>query len=106
MGAAITLLGIIGIFVLVAYLKFPPAFAKKNLLGTFDTMVMGVCGFICLMWALDVRSNYGTQDWWGALAMGGALCIEIVFLGFCFLLRNFWVFRPPRRPGRDGFFGS
>ena len=37
------------------------------------------------------------------IAVSGALGIEIVFLAICFVLRNFFVFRPPRRPG-SGFF--
>jgi hypothetical protein len=107
MGAVVVLLGIIGFMVLWAYLKFPPPYAKKKLVSVFDMMVLGVCAFICLMWILNVRGEYADTDteWWQALAVLGALGIEIVFLGLCFLLRNFWVFRPPRRPGKDGFFG-
>jgi len=106
MGSIVVLLGIIGVAILVAYIKFPPPYAKKKQVGAFDLMVLGVCGFICLMWTLDIRSSLidGPDDkWWPPLAIAGSLAIEIVMLGACFLLRNFWVFKPPRRPGRDGF---
>lgn len=105
MGQIVILLSMLGAGVLYAYLKFPPAYANKRQVQVFDMMVLGVCGFICLMWVLNIRSQLiGTsdEDWWQGLGFGGALGIEVVFLGVCFLLRNFYVFRPPSS-GR-GFF--
>ena len=108
MGPIIVLLAIIGLLVLFAYLKFPPPYANKKLVSVYDMMVLGVCAFICLMWVLNMRSKLiDTPDegWWQPVAIAGALGIEIIFLGLFFLARNFWIFRPPSRPGRDGFFG-
>ena len=108
MGAVVLLMGIIGFFVLFSYLKFPPPYAKKKFVGAFDTMVMTVCTVMCLSWVFYLRGglvNTPEEKLWQPLAILGALGIEIVFLGLCFLLRNFWVFKPPRRPGQDGFFG-
>jgi hypothetical protein len=108
MGAVVVLLAIIGFLILFTYLKFPPPYAKKKLVGTYDAMVLAVCALLCAVWIFYIRGelvNTSSEDWWEPLAVLGALGIEICFLGLCFLLRNFWVFKPPRRPGQDGFFG-
>jgi hypothetical protein len=102
MGVVIVVLAIIGLLVMFAYLKFPPPYANPKLVNVFDMMVLGVCAFLCLIWALNIRTTWmGTINdrWWQPVAIAGALGIEIAFLGICFLLRNFWVFKPPRRPG-------
>lgn len=107
MGAVILLLLIIGGAVLFAYLKFPPPYANKKLVGTFDLMVLGVCAVLCLACFFSIREHMmGTTDdsLWQSFAVAGMLLIESVFLGLCFLLRNFFVFRPPRHPGRGGWF--
>lgn len=105
MGAIIVVLAIIGAVVLFAYLKFPPPYATKKLVDTFNFMTLGVCAFLCLAFFLNLRSDWiGTinDKWWLPMGILGVLGIEIVFLGICFLLRNFWIFKPPRRPG-SGF---
>jgi len=102
MGIIITVLAILGFAMLFAYIQFPPPYADKKLINTFNVMTIGVCAFICLMWALNVRSIWAvgvSEKWWKAIAIAGALGIETLFLGICFVLRNFWVFKPPRRPG-------
>jgi hypothetical protein len=106
MGAIVVVLAIIGALVLFAYLKFPPAYADKKLVKVFDRMVMGVCGMLCLVWFINIRTTWmGTinDNWWQPIAIAGALGIEAVVLGICFLLRNFWIFKPPSRPGGRGF---
>jgi len=105
MGAIILVLAIVGFLVLFAYLKFPPAYADAKLVGVFDMMAIGVCAILCLAWALNIHTDWAdtaNDKWWTPVAIGGALLIEVVFLAFCFLLRNFWIFKPPRRPG-SGF---
>lgn len=106
MGIVIVALAIIGFLVLLAYLKIPPLYAPANLVNIYNLMVMAVCAGLCLIWFLKIRATWmgGINDkWWEPVAIAGALVIEIVFLGICFLLRNFWVFKPPRRPGGFGF---
>lgn len=99
-------LAVIGFLVLFAYLKLPPSYADKKLVSTYNIMVLIVCFVICLLLFLNIRADWmgSIRDkWWKPVAIIGVLSFEIVFLGICFLLRNFWVFKPPRRPGRDGF---
>lgn len=104
MGAVIVLMGIIGFAVLFTYLKFPPPYAKKSLVRTFDMMVLGVCALLCAVWALKSRVEFGGESFGYVFAALGALGIEIVFLGIFFLVRNFWVFKARRQGGRSGFF--
>jgi hypothetical protein len=71
-------------------------------------MVLSVCAIMCLSWIFYIRGGLlhtSEEKLWEPLAVLGALAIEIVFLVLCFVLRNFWVFKAPKRPGRDGFFG-
>ena len=106
MGVIIVTLAVIGLLVLFCYLKFPPAYANEKLVGTFDMMVLGVCALLCLAWVFNIHASWAegaNEKFWKPVALAGALAIEIVFLGLCFLLRNFWVFKPPRRPG-SGFW--
>jgi len=108
MGAVVLLLAIIGFFVLFAYLKFPPPYANKKMVSTFDMMVMAACAVFCLSGFFYVRGGLihtSEEKLWEPLAILVALGIEIIFLPLCFVLRNFWIFKPPRRPGQDGFFG-
>jgi hypothetical protein len=102
MGALIFLMIIVGFFLVVFYLKFPPLYANKKLVATYDMMVIGVCAFICLIYIFRTHAAIAdTRDdmWWQSVAAFGAVVIEAAFLGLCFLLRNYWVFKPPKRPG-------
>ncbi len=106
MASLVALLFVLGVFVLVLYIRFQPQFANKKQIAVFNWMVLGVCAFLGGVWALSVRSTLiDTVDehWIGPFSMAGALAIEIVFLSVCFVLRNFWIFRPPRRPGGNPF---
>jgi len=102
MGTIIIVLAVIGLLLLFVYLKFPPPYANPKLVSVYNKMVLAVGGLLCLVWILTAYTNWaGTPDekWWIPLAIAGSIGIEIVFLGICFLLRNFWIFNPPRRPG-------
>lgn len=95
MGSVIIIMGLIGNGILYAYLKFPPPGAPKNLLSTFNMMVLGVCTLLCFVWAFHSYSTLGQTDdhWWIPMALAGVFGIEAAFLGLCFLLRNFWIFK-------------
>ncbi len=106
MGAVVVVLAIIGALVLFAYLQFPPPYVSQKLIKVFDRMVMGVCAGLCLVWFWSIYTDWAgcpNDKWWVAVAVTGVLLIEIVVLGVCFLLRNFWIFKPPRRPGGGSF---
>lgn len=106
MGAVIVVLAIIGFLVLFTYLKSPPPYADRKLVSVYNRMVMAVCALLCLAWFFNARADWMyamNEKLWLPIAIAGALAIEIVFLGVCFLLRNFWIFKPPRRPGGGGF---
>lgn len=102
MGAVIVVFFLLGGAVLYVYLAFPPFFPKKHLVRAFDWMVMFVCALLCLFWFLDLRLRFESTEYARlAIPIGlvGVLGIETVFLGIAFLLRNFWLFKPPSRPG-------
>ena len=107
MGPIIAVLAFFGIFVAWAYFIFPPQHANERQVSVFNWSVMGACAMICLGWILNVGtalSGTTSEKYLLSFAVGGAILIEIVFLGVCFLLRNFWIFKPPRRPGSGGWF--
>ncbi len=102
MGAIIVVLAVIGFLVLFAYIKFPPEFAKPQLVSVYNKMVLAVCALLCLVTFFNIRASWmGTENeqWWLPVAVIAALGIEIAVLTICFVMRNFWVFKPPRRPG-------
>lgn len=102
MGAVVVVLSLLGGAVLYGYLAFPPPYAKKDLVRVFDWMVLFVCGLLCLFWFLDVRLSWQNSEYARLaipIGMVGVLVIESVFLGIAFLVRNFWLFKPPSRPG-------
>lgn len=99
-------LAVIGFLVLFAYIKLPPSYADQRLVTIYNRMVLTVCSVLCLIFFLSIRAEWMgsiNDKWWKPVAIIGTISFEIVFLGICFILRNFWVFKPPRRPGRDGF---
>ena len=87
-------LAIIGALVLFAYLKIPPSYADKKLVNVYNTMVLTICFVFCLVFFLYIRVNWMgsiNDKWWKPVAIAGSLSIEIVFLGICFILRNFFI---------------
>lgn len=100
MGALIALLFMIGVAVLWAFFAFAPAWVNQRALSVFNWSVVGACVMICLSWVLymDVLLDQDMMDkfkW--PVAISGALVIEIFFFALMFLLRNFWIFKPPKR---------
>lgn len=103
MGALVILLALLGFAVLFAYLKFPPAFANQAQVTVYNNMVLGVCVLLMVFWVLGARGRMAggpNGDYWPVVAVAGALGIEIIFLGVFFLIRNFYIFKPPRLGGR------
>ena len=105
MGFIVFFLGMIGFIVFFVYIKFPPPYATKKLISVFNKMVLAVTLLFCGAFYWNGRLNLPlSDDLREIVALAGAIGIEIVFLTVCFLLRNFWVFKPPKRPGTGGWF--
>jgi len=105
MGAVIGVLVFLGAAVAWAFFAFQPEYANKQQLKAFNWSVIGACAMICFAYILNMSvllSAETLRTFRIPFALGGALGIEIIFLGVMFLLRNFWIFKPPKRPG--GFF--
>lgn len=108
MGTIIFVLGFIGLAVLWAFFAWPPEWANEKQVRVFNWSVVAACAMICMAWMLNISvifdGEYIEKFRW-PFAILSALGIEIVFLGIMFLLRNFWVFKPPRPGGKRGWFG-
>lgn len=107
MGALIAVLCFIGAAVAWAFFAWPPDWADEKQVRVFNWSVVAACGMICLAWVFNMSVlfdyDYIEKFRW-PFAIIGALGIEIIFLGIMFLLRNFWVFKPPRAGGKRGWF--
>ena len=107
MGALILVLCFIGAAVAWAFFAWPPDWANEKQVSVFNWSVFDACAMICLAWVFNMSvlfdADYIEKFRW-PFAIIGALGIEIVFLGVMFLVRNFWVFKPPRQGGRSGWF--
>jgi hypothetical protein len=102
MGSVVGVLIFLGAAVAWAFFAFQPEFANKQQLKAFNWSVVGACAMICLAWVLNMSvllSAEQLEKFRLPFALMGALGIEIVFLAVMFLLRNFWIFKPPKRPG-------
>ncbi len=98
----IAVLAIFAALVLYAFFNFQPSYGDRKAVGVFNKTVLAVCAMLCLAWFFGVRLEWKDtpeDEWWLSIAIAGALAIEIVLLGLCLVLRNFWIFRLPRRPG-------
>jgi Kef-type K+ transport system membrane component KefB len=104
-GAFIFLLAIIGLGVFWAFFSFVPEYVNKKQLKAFNWTVVGMCAMFCTGLSLYIWSGLspeGRDDFFWSLAIGASLAAEIVFFTLGLLLRNFWIFAPPRR-GRSIF---
>lgn len=106
MGPFIALMFFIGAAVAWAFFAFQPEYANKRALSVFNWSVIAAGGMICLAWYFNMQSLLGAEAYSKyriAFALIGSLGIESVWLLVMFVLRNFWIFKPPR-PGRGGWF--
>ena len=100
MRLALFLLFGVGAMMLFAYLKLLPAFVDKRLITIFNRMVVAVTFLLAAVFFSYARVSLPLSDDLRTLmALAGAIGIEILSLIIFFLLRNFWIFKPPRRPG-------
>lgn len=104
MGILIAFLGFIGVAVAWAFFSWQPPYANKQQLSVFNWSVIGACGMVCLSYVFNMHVLLSAEDlekYRLPLALVGVLGIEIVFLGVVFVLRNFWIFKPPRQGRRE-----
>lgn len=106
-GTLIAVLAFIGAAVAWAFFAWPPPYANERQVSVFNWSIVGACAMLCVAWVFNMsvlldREYFERFRW--PFAVAGALGIEIVFLGVMFLLRNFWIFKPPRPGGRRGWF--
>ncbi|MEZ0223884.1 MAG: hypothetical protein ACAH83_04970 [Alphaproteobacteria bacterium] len=102
MGPLIGLLCFIGAGIAWMYFAFQPEYANKRALSVFNWSVMGAGAMICLAWVLNMKMVLKGDDYAKfktAFEVIGVLGIECGWLVLMFLIRNFWIFKPPRRPG-------
>jgi hypothetical protein len=105
----IALLIVSGFMVVFVFFRFQPEVttAGKSSLSIFNWTVTGVCAMLCAAWALGVRAQllYTVDEHWiPQVQAAGALAIINFFYFMGFVLRNFWIFRPPKGPWRNGIF--
>jgi len=100
MAALIFIMIVIGFLILFAYLKILPAYASKKLVSTFNKMTIAVVFLLSILFYFNAELNLPlSEDLRKLVAVAGAIGVEIGLLIICFILRNFWIFKPPRRPG-------
>jgi hypothetical protein len=110
MGPLIGLLIFVGAAVAWAFFTFQPEYANKRALSVFNWSVIGAGAMICIAWYFNMHvfldpKNMGesaARKFRMAFALIGSLGIESIWLLLMFVLRNFWIFKPPR-PGRGGW---
>jgi hypothetical protein len=100
LGPLIALLGLMGLMVLWLFYTFQPKIVNRRQLFIFNNMAVGLCVVLGLLWYW--RTHVAMVDtinekYMQAVGIGGALAIEIVLLLLFMLMRNFWIFKPPKR---------
>lgn len=105
-GAFVFLLGILGFLALWAFFSFQPKFVNERQLKVFNWTVVAMCAMFCLGLTAFIYVELSPEtrgDFFVPIAVAACLAAEIVFFTIGLLLRNFWIFSAPRRPGRGLF---
>jgi hypothetical protein len=108
MGPLIGLLIFIGAAIAWCFFTFQPEYANKKALSVFNWSVLGACAMMCMTFMFYIKgylsaiSSETAGKYKLAFELIGALGIESVWLLVMLLIRNFWLFKPPRRPGGWG----
>lgn len=106
LGTLIFLLFIIGVGVLWAFFSFQPKYVNQQQLKAFNWTVVGMCAMFCVGVVAYIYSDLspdGRTNFFLPLALCAAIATEIVFFTLGLILRNFWIFTPPRRRGHSLF---
>jgi len=94
----LTILAILASLFMAAYIYFPPQFADRYLVSVFNKFSGIFVTVISLLVYFQGRSALPvTQDLRDLFAGFFAVMFEFILLVIFFILRNFWMFRPPKR---------
>ena len=103
MGPIILFLILMAGLSIYAYFRWPPEYFKdKKAISVYNWSVMALTGMVSIAWIFKTKAIYaGTinDPWWKPIAFGGSLGIISFILIIAFLVRNFWIFKPPNRRG-------
>lgn len=100
MAVGLGLLFIIAVMAMVAYLQFPPQYADKRLVSVFNKFSAGLTAVMFILFYLNGRLNLPfSEDLRELMSLIFAVMLELFMLAVFFIIRNFWMFKPPRRPG-------
>ncbi|MDF3023265.1 MAG: hypothetical protein K0R10_626 [Alphaproteobacteria bacterium] len=107
MGPLIALMFFIGAAVAWAFFAWKPQYANEKQVSVFNWSAIGACAMICASWVLNmsvVLDAESIEKFRWPFAIIGALGIEALFLIVMFVVRNYWIFKPPSRPGGGRWF--
>jgi hypothetical protein len=108
MGPLVGVLCFLGAAVAWSFFTFQPEYANKKALSVFNWSVMGAGAMIVIAFMLKIDVFLSgappeeAKKYKVAFEIAGALGVEICWLAIMFVIRNFWLFKPPRRPGGWG----
>ena len=83
------------------FFKFLPDIDNKPALKAFNISVLIMAFLFAGAWAWRLKGNLVGSDFenlYGVIAFGGIMLIYNFMIGIAFVMRNFWIFRPTRRP--------
>jgi hypothetical protein len=84
------------------FFKFLPDIDNKPALKAFNISIVIVAFLFAGAWAFRLKGNLVGTDFeslYGVIAFGGIMLIYNFVIGVAFVMRNYWIFRPTRRPG-------
>ena len=100
MGPVILVLILFAIASFFVFFKFPPPGAQERQLKAYNGMVVGVCALVCITWYMSVRTDFSgplDQKNIPLVGIGGSAAFATVYMLVFFAVRNFWMFKGPRR---------
>lgn len=101
MGVIVVTVGLFAVAALVAFFFFKPEYNNQKVINTFNACWLFVTALLAIGFVFYINNLMaGTihDKLWKPVAMAGSLAITFVLLTLGLLLRNFWLFKPPKRP--------
>ena len=105
--AVIFTLLLICFIVLWVFYNFKPEYGSKRAIGAFNACILFVASLLVGAWSFKIyailHASPKHEALWPYIASGGSLIIWVSTFTIGFCLRNFWIFRPSRRPTNNVF---